>query len=351
MDTLRVGIIGCGQICRVRHAPEYSENPRCQIAGFYDVDPARAQAMAKQYGGKAFDSVEALLDADIDAVSVCSANTDHRRSAIMAMERGKHVLCEKPLAVSAQDCEDMLMVSRRTGMRLLVGHNQRMTPAHREAKRLISEGAIGKILTFHTTFGHGGPEGWTWQPNPWFFHKSSAVLGVAADLGIHKIDLYNYLTGDVITQASAFLATLDKKTPGGTPIQVDDNAMFILRTAGGALGAAHASWTFYGSEDNSTVLYGTQGVMKLYTDPVYSLIIEYRDGRVERYATDRITTNAEQKAGKRRNTGVINEFVDAVLEGRPSCLDVEEIIHAMRVVFAAIRSADEERTIPIRQDL
>ena len=127
--------------------------------------------------------------------------------------------------------------------------------------------------------------------------------------------------------------------------------MFILRTAGGALGAAHASWTFYGSEDNSTVLYGTQGVMKLYTDPVYSLIIEYRDGRVERYATDRITTNAEQKAGKRRNTGVINEFVDAVLEGRSSCLDVEEIIHAMRVVFAAIRSADEERTIPIRQDL
>lgn len=65
------------------------------------------------------------------------------------------------------------------------------------------------------------------------------------------------------------------------------------------------------------MLYGTQGVMKLYTDPVYSLIIEYRDGRVERYATDRITTNAEQKAGKRRNTGVINEFVDAVLEGRP----------------------------------
>mgnify|MGYP002562914441 CR=1 FL=1 len=60
------------------------------------------------------------------------------------------------------------------------------------------------------------------------------MLGVAADLGIHKIDLYNYLTGDVITQASAFLATLDKKTPGGTPIQVDDNAMFILRTAGGA---------------------------------------------------------------------------------------------------------------------
>ncbi len=351
MDTLRIGIIGCGQICRVRHAPEYSENPHCKIAGFYDVDAARAQEMAQKYGGKAYESVEALLDADIDAVSVCSANMDHRRSAIMAMERGKHVLCEKPLAVSAQDCEDMLLTSRNTGKRLLVGHNQRMTATHREAKRLIEQGEIGKILTFHTTFGHSGPEGWTGQANPWFFHKSSAVLGVAADLGIHKIDLYNYLTGDVITQASAFLATLDKKTPTGTPIQVDDNALFILRTAGGALGAAHASWTFYGSEDNTTVLYGTKGIMKLYTDPVYSLIIEYRDGRVERYATDQITTNDEQKKGKRRNTGVINEFVDAILNNRPSCLDVEEIIHAMRVVFAAIRSADEERTIQIQQDI
>lgn len=209
--------MGKSAACATR--PEYSENPRCQIAGFYDVDPARAQAMAKQYGGKAFDSVESLLDADIDAVSVCSANTDHRRSAIMAMERGKHVLCEKPLAVSAQDCEDMLMASRRTGMRLLVGHNQRMTPAHREAKRLISEGAIGKILTFHTTFGHGGRRAGQGQPNPWFFHKSSAVLGVAADLGIHKIDLYNYLTGDVITQASAFLATLDKRPPAARPFR------------------------------------------------------------------------------------------------------------------------------------
>lgn len=351
MDTLKVGIIGCGQICRMRHAPEYTENPRSQIVGFYDVKPANAQAMAVQFGGKVFASVEEMLDADIDAVSICSANTDHRRSAVMAMEHGKHVLCEKPLAVSAQDCEDMLQVSRQTGMRLLVGHNQRMTSAHREAKRLIEQGAIGKVLTFHTYFGHSGPENWTGKKNPWFFHKSSAVLGVAADLGIHKIDLYNFLTGDVITQASAFLATLDKKTPGGTPIQVDDNALFILRTAGGALGTAHASWTFYGSENNSTVLYGTKGIMKLYTDPCYSLIIEYRDGRVEKYATDRITTNAEQKAGKRRNTGVINEFVDAVLDNRPSCLDVEEIIHAMRVVFAAIRSADEERTIPIKQDI
>lgn len=350
MEKLKIGIIGCGQICRIRHAPEYLENEHCELVGFYDTDPARAQAMAEEFGGIAFESLDALLSSGVNAVSVCSANTDHRRSTVLALEHGCHVLCEKPLGVLREDCEEMLEVARRTGKRLLAGHNQRMTPAHREARRLIAAGELGRILTFHTTFGHSGPEAWTGQQNPWFFHRDKAVLGVAADLGIHKIDLYNFLTGDVITHASAYLTTLDKKTPDGLPIQVDDNAMFILRTQGGAVGAAHASWTFYGQEDNSTVLYGTKGIMKLYTDPEYALIIERPDGQVEKYAVESIATNAEQQAGKRRNTGVINEFVDAILNDRPSCLDVSEIIHAMRVVFAAIQSESEGRSISIAQN-
>lgn len=351
MEKLRVGIIGCGQICRIRHAPEYQENDRCEIVGFYDIDPVRSQAMSAAFGGKAFSSLDDMFSAGVNAVSVCSANTDHRRSTVMALEHGCDVLCEKPLGVLREDCEEMLEAACRTGRRLLAGHNQRMAPAHREARRLIAEGAIGRILTFHTTFGHAGPENWTGQPNPWFFHRDKAVLGVAADLGIHKIDLYNYLTGDVVTHASAYLTTLDKKTPDGLPIQVDDNALFILRTQGGAVGAAHASWTFYGQEDNSTILYGTKGVMKLFADPEYAIVVERPDGQIEKYAIDKIATNAEQKAGKHRNTGVINEFVDAVLTGRPSCLDVKEIIHAMRVVFAAIRSESEGRSIFIEQSL
>lgn len=343
---LKIGIIGCGMICKIRHAPEYSENPDCELTGFYDVDHDRAAAMAEAFGGVAYDSLEALLDSGVDAVSICSANTDHRRSTVMALEHGCHVLCEKPLGVLPEDCEDMLETSIRTGKRLMAGHNQRLAPAHQMARQLVQAGRIGKILTFHTVFGHSGPEAWVKQRNPWFFHRDKAVLGVAADLGIHKIDLYNYLTGDVITQASAFLTTLDKKTPNGQPIQVDDNALFILRTQGGAVGMAHASWTFYGKEDNSTVLYGTKGIMKLYTDPDYAIIIE-NGSEVEKIVIDKITTNAEQQEGVRENTGVINEFVNAILENRPSCLDVGEIIHAMRVVFASIQSESEGRAIPI----
>ena len=335
MKKLKIGIIGCGQICRVRHAPEYQENPSAALTGFYDMDFRRAQRMAQEFGGRAYDSLEALLSSGVDAVSVCSANVDHCRSAVLSLEHGCDVLCEKPMAMTLADCEKMLETARRTGHRLLIGQNQRLTEAHQEARRLIREGAIGRVLTFHTTFGHGGPESWTGQRDPWFFHRDTAVFGAAADLGIHKIDLINYLLDDPITEGASVLAALDKKLPDGSPIQVDDNAIFLLRTAGGAVGVAHASWTFYGQEDNSTVIFGSKGILKLYTDPQYSVILEHPDGQVEKFAVGHITTNEEQQAGKRSSTGVIDEFIGAVLEGRPSCLDAEQVIQSMRAVFSA----------------
>ena len=183
---IKIGIIGCGKIAQVRHIPEYEENPNTELTGFYDINQERAQELADRYHGKAYASYEALLeDPEIDAVSVCAANTVHAEITVAALNAGKHVLCEKPMATTIEDCEAMVEAAEKSGKYLMIDQNQRLAKAHMEAKKMIDAGRIGKILTFHTTFGHGGPEGWTGQPNPWFFHKSSAVLGVAADLGIH----------------------------------------------------------------------------------------------------------------------------------------------------------------------
>ena len=162
---LNIGIIGCGKIAQVRHLPEYEQNPGARIAGLYDLNQERAQALAAQYGAKAYESYEALLaDPAIDAVSVCSANVSHAEIAVAALEAGKHVLCEKPMATTLADCEAMVECAKRTGKFLMIGHNQRLAKAHVEAKRLIDQGLIGDIITFRTTFGHGGPE--TWAINP-----------------------------------------------------------------------------------------------------------------------------------------------------------------------------------------
>lgn len=347
---LNIGIIGCGKITQVRHAPEYAENPNCKLTAFYDFLPERAEAMAKEYGGKAYATMEELLNSGVDAVSVCTANVAHAQAAIAALERGIHVLCEKPMATTLADCEAMAAAAEKSGKILMLGHNQRFARAHVKAREMIAAGEIGRVLTFHTMFGHPGPEGWTGEKNSWFFDKKRAAFGAMADLGIHKTDLLHYLLGEPMVRVSAVLSTIDKKYPDGTPITVDDNAYCLYTARSGAVGTLHVSWTNYGVEDNSTRIYGTEGVLRCYDDPECSLILERKDGTVERMKLDLLTSNKEQTSGGRTSTGVIDEFIDCVLTGREPVSGAKEAIRAMRVIFAAEQSAQTGCAVDVAQD-
>ena len=340
---MRVGIIGCGSISRQRHAFEYSHNKNDEIAALYDYFPERAESLSALYGGRVYRTLEELLaDDTIDAVSVCVANAFHADTTIKALESGKHVLCEKPMGITLEECEKMIETAHRCGRRLMIGQNQRLTPAHRKAKELLSSGVMGKVLTFQTMFCHGGPETWSIDKsrNTWFFKKSAAALGSMADLGIHKTDLIKYLVGDEYDRVYSRMCVLDKTFEDGTPIEVDDNSVEIFTFRNGAFGTVTTSWTCYGTEFNQTNIFCENGVLKLYSDPEYSLIINYRDGREEKLALDRIQQNSDAQMA---SSGVIDEFVGAILEQRPSILDATDILGSMKAVFACQRSAESGR--------
>ena len=342
---IKIGILGCGKIAQVRHIPEYAANPDCRLVGFYNPTKSRAEDMAAKYGGMAYDTAEELLaNPEIDAVSVCAANYAHAELAIQAMKAGKHVLCEKPMAITLSDCEEMVRVSEETGKFLMIGQNQRLTKAHMLAKQLLADGLIGRVITFRTSFGHGGPETWAIKPgkDTWFFDKSKAAMGAMADLGIHKTDLIQFLLGQDVVRTTARLCTLDKRGPNDELIGVDDNAFCIYEMSGGAFGTMTASWTYYAAEDNSTVLYGTKGEMRIYDDPAHSIVVIKADGSRKFYDVEQIQTNDNQTA-----SGVIDEFVAAVSEERPSILDAADVINSMKAVFASIRSAEEGRTVEV----
>ena len=334
-----IGIIGCGKISQVRHIPEYSDNPNAKLIGFFDLARERAEQMAAKYGGKVFDSVEELLaDPAIDAVSVCVANNMHADVTIAALKAGKHVLCEKPMATNIEDCERMVEASRQYGRYLMIGQNQRFALAHSEARKLIKQGAIGKVVSFRTTFGHSGPETWSITPGPgtWFFDKKAAVMGVLADLGIHKTDLIQFILDDTITAVTARISTIDKRYADGSPIGVDDNAICIFEMAGGAVGTMTASWTFYGQEDNSTIIYGTEGIIRIYDDPACSLKVIGKDGKVQTLDIDRIQTNDNQT-----KSGVMDAFVDALEKGIQPPVSGGEVLTAMRAIFGALESSEK----------
>ena len=345
---LKIGIIGCGKITEVRHAPEYAENPNCQLVAFFDVVPERAKALAEQYGGTAYDSIEALLASDVDAVSVCVANAYHAQASIQALKAGKHVLCEKPMATTPEDCEAMVAAAKAAGKFLMIGQNQRLAKAHVKAREIIASGEMGKVITFETHFAHPGPEGWTGVRDSWFFDKKVASFGVMADLGVHKTDLIHYLTGKKIVRTSAVLATLNKTFSDGRPITVDDNAYAIYTMEDGVVGTMHVSWTNYGNENNSTKMYMEGGVLRMYADPKYSLIVEKRDGEVIPYELDLLTSNKEQTTGGRTSTGVIDAFVESIITNTPPAISGESAMHAMKVVFANEQSAQLGKAVDVQ---
>ena len=344
--TIRVGIIGCGKIAQVRHIPEYAANPHTEVYGFYDINLARAEELAEKYNGKAYASYEELLaDPAIEAVSVCAANHVHAEITVAALKAGKHVLCEKPMAVTLEECEAMVAAARESGKYLMIGQNQRLAKAHAKAKELIEQGAIGKVLTFRTIFGHGGPETWSIDPgsNVWFFDKTKAAMGAMADLGIHKTDMIQYVLGSKIVKTQAVLSTLDKKDATGSLIGVDDNAICIYQMENGIIGTMTASWTYYAAEDNTTVIYGTKGELRLYDDPRYSVQQINADGTRIDYQIDQIQTNDNQTA-----SGIIDLFVDCLVEKKEPEISGENVLHAMKAVFASIESSAKGCVIEVK---
>lgn len=344
--SIKVGIIGCGKIAQVRHIPEYTANPHAEVYGFYDINQVRAEELAKKYGGKAYASYEALLaDPEIEAVSVCAANHAHAEITIAALKAGKHVLCEKPMAVTLAECEAMVAAAEEAGKYLMIGQNQRLAKAHSKAKELIEQGAIGKVLTFRTIFGHGGPETWSIDPgsNVWFFDKTKAAMGAMADLGIHKTDMIQYVLGSKIVKTQAVLTTLDKKDATGSLIGVDDNAICIYQMENGVIGTMTASWTYYAAEDNTTVIYGTKGELRLYDDPKYSVQQINADGTRIDYQIDQIQTNDNQTA-----SGIIDLFVDCLVEKKAPEISGANVLHAMKAVFASIESSAKGCAIEVK---
>ena len=340
-----IGIIGCGKIAQTRHIPEYADNENAILVGYYDFNMKRAEEIAKTYGGKAYESVDELLsNPDIDAVSVCTANNAHAEITLKALRAGKDVLCEKPMAITIEDCEFMVKTAEKKGKKLMIGQNQRLAKAHIKAKELIEQGAIGTIITFKTTFGHGGPETWSIDSgkNSWFFDKKRAAMGAMADLGVHKTDLIQFLTGQKVVETTAKVVTLDKKDMNGNLIGVDDNAICIYRMENGIIGTMTASWTYYGAEDNSTILYGTKGIMRIYDNPQYAIEIMTVDGEKIFYDIDKIQTNENQT-----KSGIIDAFVEALEEDKEPFISGQSVLSAMKAVFASLEASEKGTTVHI----
>lgn len=341
MHKLKVGVIGCGSIARYRHLAEYQSHENVEIIAVCDVVQERALEMAEKFGAAAYTDYQELLKNDeVEAVSICTPNALHAPMSITALQSGKHVLCEKPMATSLVEAEAMIEAAKVNKKKLMIAHNQRFVPSHDKAHELIQSGDLGKIYSFKTSFGHGGPEGWSIDgADSWFFDKKQAFIGAMGDLGVHKTDLMRFLLNEEFTEVAAFIETNAKQNT-----DIDDNAVFILKTENGIIGTLAASWSYGAKEDNSTIIYGEKGIMRLEDDPDHSLIIHYTNGQTVKENLGGIQTNEE---GGQEDSGVITRFVTSILSDTVPPVNGDEGMKSLKVILGALDSNKTKKIITL----
>ncbi|WP_370963876.1 Gfo/Idh/MocA family protein [Amycolatopsis sp. cg9] len=221
--------------------------PRLAVLG--GRDEARAKAAADKFGWEAVETDwRKLVERDdVGLVDVCTPGDSHAAIAIAALEAGKHVLCEKPLANSVAEAEAMAEAARRArdrGVRSMVAFNYRRVPALAHARKLVASGALGEIRHVRSAYLQdwlSDPE----APMTWRLRRESAGSGALGDLGAHIVDAAQFVTGELITGVSALTNTFVKQRPaenGGTDdVTVDDTALFLARLSGGAVATFEAT--------------------------------------------------------------------------------------------------------------
>ena len=279
MPKLAAGVIGAGAIGN-EHLAGYASSNLCEIKAICDVNPKRLAEMGEKYCvpvERRFKDFADMLDSvKLDLVSVCTPNVYHYPAAAATIGRGIPTLIEKPMVTTLEDARRLKALTVRKKAKVMVAFSHRFFQANIAAKKLIDKGGIGRPFMIRVRYAHRGPYP-GWAQSDWFYKRKLAAGGALLDMGIHAIDICQYLIGP-IKSVSANLRTLRKK------IEVDDNAVVMLDFGpqAGCLGYIECGWTsppgFSGIE-----IYGDKGtlILDLVNGPKYIHGVTRPDGTVE----------------------------------------------------------------------
>ena len=265
----RIAVIGCGEIAKRLHVPDYATCEDAEIVALCDLDVAKARELAQLWAPDAavYTDYKAMLrGGHIDGVSVCLPNYLHAPVTLAALKSGCHVLVEKPMAASLAEAKSMNDAAKRAKRLLMVNQSQRRFAAHIKAREVLQSGMLGKVLQVSGMFGHQGPEHWS-PTGKWFFDKKQARFGAMADLGVHKADIIRFMTGKEVGEVSAVMGNLEKK--GST---VDDNFCACFKFVDGTMGMFGASWTVKGMDCNYTLFHCENGSLRVHQIPDKPLV-------------------------------------------------------------------------------
>ncbi|MBQ8323006.1 MAG: Gfo/Idh/MocA family oxidoreductase [Clostridia bacterium] len=347
MKKLKIAVIGVGGISE-QHIQGYLHNENTEVYALCDINAELLAKKGEKYGVTRLYTDEATMLKElpeIDAVSVCTWNCAHAPCSIMALNAGKDVLCEKPMAMNAKEAEEMIAAAKRNGKKLMVGFVRRFGNDAAIVKDFVDNGSLGEIYYAKASYlrRNGNPGGW-------FGDKKRSGGGPLIDLGVHVIDLTRYLMGNpkpVSVYGATFTVLGNRKgikdkvashtSAGKTDddiCDVEDMATAFVRYDNGAVLSVEASFSLNIKSEVGTIeLFGTNGGVKL--DPEFELYTQ-----INGYLAD---VNLNMPTSLSFNGLFQNEidyFVNAVLTDKDVSDIAEDGLTLMKILDAIYESAE-----------
>ncbi len=324
---MRFAVIGCGAAATRIHIPAL-RTAGVDVTVFASRSRSSAEAARDLWGGGEVigDWAAAVTRDDVDAVVIATPNGTHRQIAVAALNAGKHVLVDKPMACTSADADAMIAAADAADVVLVPFQNSRFAPPFVAAHDAVERGAIGGVTGVRAAFGHGGPQAWS-PTATWFLDRVEAGGGCLIDLGVHIVDIVQHVSGHPITRVAALT--------NGTDDTVETDAQLAVALDGGAIGSIHASWSSRAGPDHQLTVIGTDGTLHLDTRTPLTRV----DPSGERARIELPDTTSNPLA----------ELIAAVAGERAPSVTAADGRAAVAVVEAAYHSAATGRAVEVHR--
>ena len=346
---IRLAIIGTGGMANM-HAENYLKNKNCKVVAGCDIDLDRAKAFCEKHKiPTAYGSIKELLDKeDFDAVSIVTPDAFHAPVALQCLRAGKHVLCEKPLALNYADAKKMLTAAKKAGVIHMVNFSYRDWPCIQAAATAIARGDLGEVLHVEASYSQSWliSKAWgDWKTSPtWLWRLSSkhGSKGVLGDVGVHIVDYATFPLGpirEVYCRLKAF-PKAPKNQIGEYPLDANDSAVLNVEFANGALGVIHTSRWISGHHNRLFLKYsGTKGSILLDSEISTSSYRECRGEAVEKAEWSEVQCKPVSTNYQR--------FITAIQSGKSGDPDFERGAQIQKVLDACFESEKTRRPVRV----
>ena len=362
---LRVGIIGCGGIAN-SHMNVYKQLSDVEIVAGCDLVPGKAAAFFESHGLTGvktdYPSHKEMLDDEslaLDAVSVCTYNCQHMAPTIQAMQKGIHVLLEKPFTVTLDEAVEVMRVEKETGAILSIGFQPRFDPNMQLVKRIVESGVLGQIYYIQT--GGGRRRGIPARAGKTsFILKETAGLGALADIGCYSLDMVlNALGYPKPLTVTGYKSDFFGKDPNyvgygdchefGAMFGVDDFAAAFIRLEGGIILDFRISWAMNIDSPGDTIILGTKGGLRIPATDCWNgsvggdMTIYHEEAGVQ---TQTVIPKLPE-GGSKNFYNKVRSFLDAVKEGGKAPVPTSQILYNQAILDGIARSSDLGREVEI----